>query len=753
MKDSKVAYWNFPVRIYYFKSCRWFLLLLIFAACSPDSEEVEDRIDGTEYMAYLLDSIAEYSDPTQNYHMNLALAEIYKQEMEASNNPAERTMLFFQNSQELLNGGRAVTAIQQFETLVQSLESQGFELDERTKPYYEMLAIAYLRMGELQNCVENPTSYSCIVPLQPEGYHRARTGAENAIRVYERILNHFPDDFNSKWLLNVSYMELGKYPDQVPADWLVELTSPDSDDGFKFRDVASELGLNILGLSGGVAVDDFSGNGYHDIFMTSYGLRDQCRLFFNNGDGSFTDVTESAGLKGIVSGLNVIHADYNNSGYPDIFILRGGWLNPGGNHPNSLLRNNGDGTFSDVTKEAGLLSFKPTQTAAWADFDGDGYLDLYIGNETLPGSGVSYSNELYRNNGDGTFTNVAAHSGLDISGFTKGVVWGDINNNGLPDLYISQLGAPNLLFANRGGSHYNEWKFEEIAQIAGVQKPIHSFPAFFFDFDNDGYEDLLVFDYTTNKITELGSEFVRELRGESPTAETLRLYRNLGNEKFEDYTEKAGLEKALFTMGCNYGDLNNSGFPDFYSGTGAPDLRSTVPNRMFVNVDGRQFEEITHWGFGHIQKGHGIAFADFENNGQQDIYAVQGGAYEGDVAYNLLFKNPGNDNSWIHLILEGEKSNRSAIGARVAIHTLDDEGKEKTFFKRVNTGGTFGSGPLRVESGLGNAREIEKIVVHWPKPGETEVYESPPINRILKIKEGERDYKDVTETVIVSGAN
>lgn len=696
-------------------------------------------------MVSVLDSIAEHADPMVNYHMNLRLAEIYKSRFENASNSSEATAFFFQYAQQLLNGGDISTAILQFESMLQSMQRQNVGLNAGTKPLYDLLAIAYLRMGEVQNCVENPTSLSCIVPLQPEGFHRARAGSENAIRYYENILRAFPDDKNSKWLLNVAYMTLGKHPQEVPPKWLVEVPSPKGE-SFEFEEIAMKLGLGTLGLSGGVAIDDFSGNGYLDIFTTSYGLRDQCRMFFNNGDGSFTDVTEIAGLNGIVSGLNVIHADYNNSGFPDIFILRGGWLNPGGNHPNSLLRNNGDGTFTDVTREAGLLSFHPTQTAAWADFDGDGYLDLYIGNESVPGSGVSHPNELYRNNGDGTFTNVAHLYGLNLNLFTKGVVWGDINNNGLPDLFLSVMGGPNLLFANRGGNSYQDWQFEEIGADAGVQSPIQSFPAWFFDFDNDGYEDLLVFDYTTSQITELGAEYVRELKGMPSANETLRLYRNLGNERFEDVSMKVGLDKVLFTMGCNFGDLTNSGYPDFYAGTGAPDFRTIVPNRMFKNVEGQYFEEVTQLGFGHIQKGHGIAFADLNNNGSQDIYAVQGGAFEGDLAYNLLFENPGNDNNWVHLVLQGNESNRSAIGARVKIEVVDDKGNHKAFYKSVNTGGSFGSNPLRVEAGLGAFSQIKRITVKWPSPGGAQVFENPPINQILSIREGETSWKEVNSS-------
>ena len=213
-----------------------------------------------------------------------------------------------------------------------------------------------------------------------------------------------------------------------------------------FREIASKLGIGVNGLSGSVSLEDFNNDGRIDIFTTSYGMEDQCKLFFNTGYG-FEDVTRKAGLNGIVSGLNCLHADYNNDGYVDILILRGAWLGTSGNHPNSLLRNNGDGTFSDVSKSSGILSFYPTQTASWADVNNDGYLDLFIGNESKPNQ---YNPcELFINQGNGKFLEQSKKYNLDqINGFVKGVAFGDINNDQWPDLFVSVLGGKNFLFKN-----------------------------------------------------------------------------------------------------------------------------------------------------------------------------------------------------------------------------------------------------------------------------------------------------------------
>ncbi len=358
-----------------------------------------------------------------------------------------------------------------------------------------------------------------------------------------------------------------------------------------------------------------------------------------------------------------------------MLVLRGAWRTRTGRRPNSLLRNLGAGEdgvvrFEDVTEEAGLLSFHPTQAAAWGDYDGDGWLDLYIGNESLP----RHPNpcQLYRNAGAGaggkvTFTELAAEAGVDAGGLVKGVAWGDADNDGRLDLYVSRLLEPNLLFHNRGAA--GEPRFREVGAAAGVTEPRHSFPTWFWDYDNDGWLDIFVSGYAADYLTGGAGSVAADMLGlPRGGAETPRLYRNLGAggaPAFEDVTVAAGLDQVLLTMGSNFGDLDNDGFPDFYLGTGAPSFRALVPNRMFWNDGGRRFLDATaSGGFGHLQKGHGVAFGDLDNDGDQDVYAVIGGAFSGDVYPNALFENPGHGNRWITLRLEGTTANRSAIGDR-----------------------------------------------------------------------------------------
>jgi hypothetical protein len=467
---------------------------------------------------------------------------------------------------------------------------------------------------------------------------------------------------------------------------------------------------------------------------SSIGVHDQLRLYHNNGDGTFLERTTEAGLVGEVGGLNLIQADYNNDGFPDVLVLRGAWLRDEGRFPKSLLRNNGDGTFEDVTEAAGLLSFKPSQTAVWFDYDNDGWIDLFVGHESVGGS--TNRCDLYHNNGNGTFTECAIEAGVGFVGFVKGLCSADYNHDGRPDLFLSVLGGPNVLFRNDGPTATNSAgkivvKFTDVARQAGTTEPLYSFPCWFFDYDNDGWEDLFVSGYRIQDVGDVCADYL----GLPNNAERPRLYHNNHDGTFTDVTRQAGLYHVLHSMGSNFGDLDNDGFLDFYVGTGDPDLATIIPNRMFRNDGGKRFQDVTSaGGFGNLQKGHGVSFGDIDNDGDQDIYQNMGGAVSGDVYHNVLYLNPGNSNHWITLKLEGVQSNRAAIGARIRV-VVESASGERSYYKTVGTGGSFGASPLRQEMGLGQAHSIARVEIFWPRTGKTQVVSALEMDRFYKIKE------------------
>lgn len=720
---------------------RLVVLSVLLACVSPAlsaASSNDPRKPGTIRMAAILEKLAETASPAKNPFLNKERAAELRKETTAQSPAAQRYKL----GSELLNAGENREALQIFEVLSKELASQASAAPESVINTELNRALCHLRMAEFNNCLSNHNADSCLMPIQGGGIHVWKDGSRNATQVLTGLLNRYPENLAARWLLNVSAMTLGEYPGSVPARWLIPADAFKSDYPLpRFVDVASQAGLALNSLSGGSVVDDMDGDGLLDVMVTSIGLRDQMHFYHNNGDGTFTDRTREAGLMGLTGGLNMVSADYNNDGFLDVLILRGGWMREGGRFPPSLLKNNGDGTFEDVTEVAGLFSPRPTQTAAWFDFDGDGWLDVFVSHESAKGESAHYC-ELYHNNHDGTFTDVAEAAGVRRSAYFKGVVAGDFNNDGRPDLFLTAQGRACVLYRNDGPVNAatgakGGWKFTDVAQEAAVQAPTFSFPAFFFDFDNDGWEDLYVGGYKIEGLDDIVADYLNR-----PTRGTrAKLYHNRGNGTFEDVTKMMGLDHVLQGMSCNFGDLDNDGWLDFYLGTGNPDLLTLVPNRMFRNAEGRAFQDVTTSGdFGNIQKGHGISFADINDDGNQDVFHELGGAVSSDTYPNALFLNPGTNNKWIKLKLIGREANRPAIGARVKLTVATASGK-RVIYRTVGTGGTFGCNPLRLEIGLGEAKAVESVEIRWPGTGKVQNVLIPELDAFYQITEGEQSPK------------
>ena len=700
--------------------------------------------DGTVEMIELIKEATAQVDPMKiAYYANATRAVKYWEHLQntTDNNEQLRGQMFYAN--ELLKAGKSDKSIMVVEGLLQQLEGFNFDSEDIIYQINKIRALAYIRLGEQNNCIERNNPNRCIMPFTGDGIYEIETSVRTAIGIYQEMLQERPDDFENIWMLNFAYMTLGEYPDEVPAKWRLDEKEFTSDfDLPRFPNIAQKLGISTLGLSGGTCVDDFNNDGFLDIFASSWGFEDQIRFFKSNGDGSFSDGTLDGGLIGVTGGLNITHCDYNNDGWLDVFVLRGAWFAGEGKIPNSLLRNNGDGTFSDVTIEAGLLSYYPTQTAAWADFNLDGWIDVFIGNESLD-AGSQFPCELFINNGDGTFTNKIEGSGLqNIRAMTKGVTAGDVNNDGRPDLYLSFLNAKNRLYINNGPSSDMGVAFSDFQPIEQVGEPLESFPCWFWDYDNDGWEDIFVaaFGFSnddgikTVAAAVAAKNHMGQMAGGNP-----RLYKNNNGTGFTDVTNQMGLTDGMFTMGSNFGDIDNDGWLDAYLGTGEPSYSAVVPNKMFRNNGGTTFQDVTTTsGMGHVQKGHGVGFGDFDNDGDQDVFCVIGGAYEGDVFGDALFLNPmQGEKSWVTLILEGTTSNRASIGARVKVTVSNENGEEMVFHRTVSIGGSFGGNSLQLEIGLGDATAIKSIEVKWPNAQYTlERFENIKLNQKIRLKEG-----------------
>lgn len=586
----------------------------------------------------------------------------------------------------------------------------------------EALGVAYLHKSEIENGVYRTPGDRCLVPMRPSSAYANSEDSRKAIEYFLEYLAQKPDELEVRWLLNVAYMTIGGYPDKVPAKYLISPKAfESSEDVGRFQDVAMDAGLDDFSTAGGVIVDDFENNGRLDILTSSFESCGRMHYFHNNGDGTFTEQSAKAGLSDQLGGLNMIQADYNNDGCVDVLVLRGGWEMP---QRKSLLRNNCDGTFTDVTVASGLGEPTATQTAVWTDINNDGLLDLFVGNEGQP-------SQLFLNKGDGTFQDISASAGVNRTFLTKGVVAGDYDNDGYPDLYVSNLGADNILYHN---NHDNT--FTDVTRSAGVSGSGRGFPTWFFDYDNDGLPDI----FATSYFLSL-DETARTYLDLPHNATTLKLYHNLGNGKFRDVTKEVGLDKVYMPMGSNFGDIDNDGFLDIFLGTGNPSYATLKPSVLLHNKGGKQFVDVTtSSGTGEWHKGHGVAFADLDNRGDEDIIFVVGGAQPGDSHALRVFENPGHGNDWINLKLVGTKTNRSAIGARIKV-TVENKGAgTRSIYRTVGSGGSFGASPLQQHIGLGKDAHILDLEIWWPTSNTRQHFSNVAPNQFLEITESAQEF-------------
>ena len=599
-----------------------------------------------------------------------------------------------------------------------------------------LLLQATLRLGRFPAALARSQALVQAYPDQSSAHLLAGTAALWANddlattwlqRAVDLSLDRPTERLEALWLLKLAYDRGGGYPPTLAARYRFHTyTPPAPPASLRFSDISRAAGVGKVDRGRGNAWLDVDLDGDLDLF--SVGIQTEHALYRNDGDpraARFIDISAAQGLADPRGGWAASAADFDNDGDDDLFVSRDAWE---GEAPNSLYRND-LGKFYDIAEQAGMADSIDSFTAAWLDFDLDGYLDLYIANGI---SGSGRENSLLHNQKNGTFLNVAAEVGVADSNKTIGTAAGDFDNDGLVDLYSVNIGDLNRLYRNIG-----DGAFTDVAEAAGVLFPVEgSYVAFFFDLDNDGQLDLFV--STMSAFPDVLNSLVT---GEAIEPNRPFLYRNMGDGTFTDIAVPAGLARSFGSMAATAGDIDNDGFVDIYLANGGPQLSRLEPNVLFRNMGDGTFADVTATsGTGSLGKGHGSTFADFDQDGDLDLYAGLGGHYDADVWPNILYRNDGPTHHYIEVELIGTRANRNGLGARVTAHAA---GRQISAVRQSGFGFGTSNGPA-LHLGLGSATRVDSLHVQWPG-GTLQRFFDLPINCSIRIVESDKAQKSVGE--------
>ncbi len=534
-----------------------------------------------------------------------------------------------------------------------------------------------------------------------------------------------PNDIRHRWMLRALTMMAGKPEAGIPDEFRMKMPASASSP-FHLEDVTNEAGIGRLELGRGAAWGDFDNDGREDILVGAE--RVPFRLLRNLGNGKFSDVAGQLGFVDPV-GLGCYAAqfiDYDNDGYQDIFLSSNGW---GGGGRLFLFHNEHGQRFTDVSKEAGLAGPLNAFGSSWSDYDNDGRADLAVATGIIdPAEGDRL--RLFHNEGNGKFREVGQEGGLTQKARWISVCWGDYDGDGRQDLLANSFNAGCFLFRNLGNG-----RFEDVSKRAGVSGVREAYTAEFFDYDNDGRLDLFVSTYPDGN---LNSMIANRLSGVVvPADQRQMLLRNNGDGTFTDATESAGITGWYGAMSSQVGDLDNDGFAEIVLGTGNPELDWTEPKLLFRNDGKGHFVDVaTAAGLVHFGMLHGIAFADYDDSGSLGMFGSFGGFYWGTRETSRLYRNLGAGNNALEVRLVGTRSNRDAIGARVCATV-----KSRKTFNWVNGGNGFGSLNSRiVHVGIGRDSKVDLLQIDWPG-GSHQSFRDVPAGQRIEIVEGQNAFR------------
>ena len=598
------------------------------------------------------------------------------------------------------------------------------------------LGLAWLRLGETQNCVLNPNADHCILPIRPGGFHTLPEGSRQAIPYFQAVLDNTAAEerlrLSARWLLNIAYMTLGQYPERVPPAHRIPPKAFESQAAFpRWVNVAPALGLDTFSLSGGAVADDFDGDGYLDFFVSTSDLTGQLRFFRNGGDGTLrtgprrptstgywvdstwckptttTTATSTCSSCAELGSASMASIPIRCCGMRAMVLSSTRPLPPVWDRtttrpkppPGATTISTAISTSTSAMKpprpsSPPANSFKTKATAPspmWLPppaLTNTPTPKQSFGATTTGTAGRIYMCPISDSPTGSTTIKATAPSGM----------W-------LPLPASSPLGP-----ASQPGFGTSTTTVTSTCSSLHTRPPLPTSPP---------------------RIWAI-----------SVSVEQARLYRGDGQGGFADVSQDRHLAQPTKPMGANFGDVDHDGFLDVYLGTGDTDYAELMPNVLYWNQAGQRFADVTFAsGLGHLQKGHGVVFADVDHDGDVDLFEQMGGAYRGDGFADVLYENPGFGHGWLAVEVVGVESNRSGIGTQLRVDVVEG-GQRRSLYRWVGSGGSFGGNPLRQYVGLGSAERVAQLVVFWPQSDREQVFDEVPSNAIIRVTEG-RDQLEI----------
>ena len=619
--------------------------------------------------------------------------------------------------------------------------SRAIALDDSNPRRRHWRGIVRLRLGEFAAATADFEDVLAREPDSPAtlralGAALLRLGAPApAAAALRRAVDLEPELLEPRWMLRVATERGGEDPEGLPEHAWLDVPDRGALSPIRFEEVSAASGIERWSRGRGSGWADVDGDG--DLDLLTLGIRDPHALYRNrlveDGEAVFASVPAEVGLLDPRGGWSALFFDYDRDGDPDLHVTRDGW---DGRDVNSLFRNDG-GRFEDVAAAAGVASPRDAFTAAVSDVNLDGWLDLYVANGVATPGGSP--NELFLGSPGGRFLERGEAFGVADHGRSVGSAFGDYDRDGWPDLLVLNFFGGPALYRNRAGV-----RFEEVSAAAGIEAPHEAFVGFFFDYDNDGWLDIFVVGFTPDMETALRSQ----IQGRAVhDGSRLALYRNDRDGTFSDVTESAGLSWNLGAMAATFGDYDNDGWLDIFIGAGAPPMERLEPDRLFRNLGDGTFADVSvSAGVDDLGKGHGAAFADYDHDGDLDLFVPVGGAFPGDRQRSALYRNPASEldspNHWLHILLRATTLHPDAVGAQVLLRAGEGE-NTPVQVQEVAIGGGFGITPSPIlEFGLGSHESVAEIRIRWPG-GANRILRNVPADQRILVVEDEAGYRTV----------